>query len=293
MDNYLYLHECTRHGTYFMPFAFYRCSIPDTFTVLATHWHEEMEIAMIREGTCFYNIDLNTYEVHKGDLILIPPQVLHGVSQTERADSMVSDSIVFSFYMLGCQYPDFCTTKYLQPLAGQKWTHPLIISPRDSNYRELAESFWKIQNCYLQKEQAYELNLKSLLFHFFYLLFQDSAVSCDFTPDNTEITEKIKIVLLYMQEHYQNHISVSELAGLCHFSDYHFMRFFKKHVNMTCVEYLNYYRLTRTLGQLAGSEMPVTDIAFGNGFNNISYFNRQFRKYFGMTPKEYRSLQKK
>ena len=107
MDNYLYLHECTRHGTYFMPFAFYRCSIPDTFTVLATHWHEEMEIAMIREGTCFYNIDLNTYEVHKGDLILIPPQVLHGVSQTERADSMVSDSIVFSFYMLVCQYPDF------------------------------------------------------------------------------------------------------------------------------------------------------------------------------------------
>ena len=95
-----------------------------------------------------------------------------------------------------------------------------------------------------------------------------------------------------MQEHYQNHISVSELAGLCHFSEYHFMRFFKKHVNMTCVEYLNHYRLTRTLGQLAGTEMPVTDIAFGNGFNNISYFNRQFRKHFGMTPKEYRALQK-
>ena len=60
-------------------------------------------------------------------------------------------------------------------------------------------------------------------------------------------------------------------------------------MNMTCIEYLNQYRLEMASRQLTETELPVTSIALESGFNNISYFNRVFKKKFGVTPKEYRS----
>ena len=62
-------------------------------------------------------------------------------------------------------------------------------------------------------------------------------------------------------------------------------------MNMTCIEYMNQYRLEMASRQLAGTELPITSIALESGFNNISYFNRVFKKKFGVTPKEYRKLQ--
>ncbi|MGL6200378.1 MAG: helix-turn-helix transcriptional regulator [Lachnospiraceae bacterium] len=66
------------------------------------------------------------------------------------------------------------------------------------------------------------------------------------------------------------------------------MHFFKKYVDMTSIEYLNKYRLSMTLEQLKHSSDSVTNIALENGFNNISYYNRLFKKQFGITPREYR-----
>ena len=59
-------------------------------------------------------------------------------------------------------------------------------------------------------------------------------------------------------------------------------------MNMTCVEYLNQYRLEIAAGELAESGESVTEIALNAGFNNLSYFNRVFKRSFGMTPREYR-----
>jgi len=251
------------------------------------HWHEEMEITLIQEGLCNYLIDLNTYQVKKGDLIILSPHMLHGARQAGN-DTMVSDSFVFSLNMLGYSYPDSCTTKYLLPLASGKWQFPIIIRPCEKNASELKAAFIKIRSCYLEQQHGFELELKAALFNFLGLLFQCAPYCTDNDKGNSEAAEKIKLVLQYIQEHYQKPISISELAKLCNFSDYYFMHFFKKYVDMTSIEYLNKYRLSMTLEQLKHSSAPVTNIALENGFNNISYYNRLFKKQFGITPREYR-----
>ena len=83
-------------------------------------------------------------------------------------------------------------------------------------------------------------------------------------------------------------MTVGELAAVCHFSECYFMRFFKQYMNMTCVEYMNQYRMEIAAERLASGRESITDIALDTGFNNISYFNRVFKKSFGMTPKAYR-----
>ena len=74
----------------------------------------------------------------------------------------------------------------------------------------------------------------------------------------------------------------------CGNGSFYFMRFFKQYMHMTCVEYLNQYRMDIAAGKLSAGTESITDIAMDAGFNNISYFNRVFKKSFGMTPREYR-----
>ena len=66
------------------------------------------------------------------------------------------------------------------------------------------------------------------------------------------------------------------------------IRFFKSQVHMTLIEYINYYRIGAACDQLLSGSEPVSSIATGCGYSNISYFNRMFRKYMHCTPKEYR-----
>lgn len=56
-------------------------------------------------------------------------------------------------------------------------------------------------------------------------------------------------------------------------------------MNMTCIEYLNQYRLEMASRQLTETELPVTSIALESGFNNISYFNRVFKRNLESRPK--------
>lgn len=71
-------------------------------------------------------------------------------------------------------------------------------------------------------------------------------------------------------------------------SEGQFCRFFKSQVHMTLIEYINYYRIGAACDQLLSGSEPVSSIATGCGYSNISYFNRMFRKYMHCTPKEYR-----
>jgi len=59
-------------------------------------------------------------------------------------------------------------------------------------------------------------------------------------------------------------------------------------MNMTCVEYINQCRMEEAAARLASGRESVTEVALDTGFGNLSYFNRVFKKRFGMTPGAYR-----
>ena len=251
------------------------------------HWHEEFEITLVQKGSCTYQVDLKPYQIAEGDVLLLPPEMLHGTGERPDAE-FITDSFVFRLDMLESQLPDSCTAQFLAPLASGTVRFPVYLPASDPAAPLIRNSFETVKNTFLEKPFGYELEIKAQLLHMFFLLYRNVPYRKN-NPAHTEITDKLKLVLQFIQEHYQNPVTIQELAELCHFSEYHFMRFFKRHMNMTCIEYLNQYRLEMASRQLAGTELPITSIALESGFNNISYFNRVFKKKFGITPKEYRS----
>ncbi len=275
--------EKTRHGTAMFPIEFYYCVYPAGLAGLPVHWHEEFEITSVKGGNCVYYMNLEPFPVKKGDFLFLPSGVLHGIPEG-KTRFLETESFVFHPEMLGSR-SDICHAKYTAPAEAGEIRFPYVIRGRAAD--KLNETFEELKTAFQKKEKGYELEVKALLLHSMALLFREVPYERR-DPENTEVVDKLKIVLQYIKEHYQQQISVKELAEACHFSEFYFMRFFKQYMHMTCIEYLNQYRMDIAAGKLSAGTESITDIAMDAGFNNISYFNRVFKKSFGMTPREYR-----
>ena len=288
--------ERAEHGDVLMPIRRYRCIVPNTYQDLSLHWHEEAEIGWIQEGEIDYDINFESFRVRKGDLLLIAPHILHAAHAVP-GKRMVSESLVFHLDMLGYQTPDACTIRCISPLQNGKYRFVPVVHSGQPGYGELVACMEELLGCMQPREDAVpkaeepaeELYRKELLFRLFRLLYRYGyVVKNESGREDFAAEEKMKQVLTFIRSHYAEALTVGQLAGLCHFSETYFMSFFKRFAGMTCVEYINHYRLSQAARTLVQTDRPVTEAALENGFRNISYFNRQFRRQYGTTPREYR-----
>ena len=95
-------HENARHGEEIFPLQKYVTPLWKEYPYVTAHWHEEAEFTRIEKGSCTYQIHLETYDVEEGDLIFIPPAVLHAISN-EKEERMQSETYVFHMDFLGAK----------------------------------------------------------------------------------------------------------------------------------------------------------------------------------------------
>ena len=92
----------------------------------------------------------------------------------------------------------------------------------------------------------------------------------------------------YVEEHLDENVSVEALAGAAGLSMYHFARAFKQSEGLTPHEYLVQCRVRRAQELLAGTDLPISEIALASGFSDQSHCARRFREHVGVTPSDYR-----
>jgi len=102
--------------------------------------------------------------------------------------------------------------------------------------------------------------------------------------------QRVNQAVNYIFEHYQENLSLEEVAEALDMQPTYFSRFFRQATGRRFVEFVNSLRINRACDHLAHSEMAITDICFEVGFTNISNFNRRFMALKGMTPSDYRKL---
>lgn len=275
--------EQARHGEHVFPLIKYTTQLSGLFSSVTAHWHDEAELTLITEGECIYQIYLETFTAEKGDILFVPPAALHSITAHEK---MTSDTYVFHMNFLGASSADICAVRYLLPITRQDLSLPFLITKEHSAYSKMLSLFHQINHVYEARSYGYELILKSLFLQAVGLLLPYAAETSKSRQAETEHTLKLKSVLEYIGDHYTEDLSIASLAKRCYFSEYHFMRFFKKYVGVSCLEYIKDLRLEHAAELLADSP-SILDAALSSGFSNLSYFYREFKKKYGMTPKKY------
>lgn len=295
MDDIQYnkLKEKVNHGDFILPFKTYNGKIDENDPIINIHWHNEIEMVIIEDGECDCMINLENYKAYKGDIIIIKPLTLHSLT-TPRGKTMDWNTIIFDLNILKSAITDGCLIKYFAPILNNEHELPKIIKKSSLGYDEILNCLKDIISTYSNKETAFELELKAKLFHLFALFYKYELVVKNSSKKeiSTDTEYKIKSILNYIQEHYSENITIEDLSNISSFSEYHFMKFFKKHIGMTSVEYINNYRLERSAQLLSSTDKSIMEVSMDVGFNNVSYFNKLFKTKYKLTPKEFRRVER-
>lgn len=292
MQELLYetLHETKSHYNTDFSYNTYPCTIPQDFTEVPLHWHNEMELIYIKKGNGIVSIDLNYHSVSQGDLVIVYPGRIHSITNSDNS-RLEYENIIFNINMLLPKECDRNTFEYFGHINNSDNNMTYIIRQADLHYREIISFIDEADKVCETFPAGFELKIRSCLYSFFFALHTyysytgGSEVSGSLSIDKMN---KLKLIIRYIENNYTHAVSIHDIADECHFSESHFMKFFKQCTGTSFISYLNDYRLLIASRMLTSTDLSVTQIAGECGFDNISYFNRCFKKKYGTAPSKMR-----
>lgn len=278
--------EISSHVDVSFPYNILPCAIPVDFHKVPLHWHDEMEIIYIKKGHGYVTVDFHQYKVSGGAIVLIVPGQLHSIEQFDDL-SMEYENIIFNVSMLLPRTEDTTSTGFLRPFLNGQTTVPSVFTVVSEHHSELSACLDACDEICKTKPQGYDLFIKGKLFEFFYIL--SNRCRNEKNPRTNKSLDKLKIILKFIEKGYMHKITVAEVADRVDFSESHFMRYFKENMGTSFIDYLRDYRLTMAARLLLVSDDTILSVAEEVGFENLSNFNRAFKKKYGVTPREYRN----
>jgi YesN/AraC family two-component response regulator len=253
------------------------------------HFHPEHQLTLIisGEGTCFIGNHVERFKV--GDLFLVGKNVPH-VFKSDKAyyaeESTLRSkymSIFFKNETFGVDFfaiPEMALVKILLETAsmGIKVTgvDGLAIGNKVEAIEQI-EGFERFQQLLAILHQIASSSSKRVL----------STMRYD-TPSKDSDNERINKVFAYLSNHFQQDISLDQIANRANMTPNAFCRFFKQRTGKTFSTFLNEVRVEHASKQIATTGENFGTIALSSGFNNISYFNRKFKEVTGLAPLAYR-----
>ncbi len=252
------------------------------------HWHEEYEFLVITNGTGTASLNTRTTHIAAGDILFINAGIVHSF-RGEANDPLGFFALDFGRELLSSYGNDDIQQKYISRQANGELIFRDHFRREDPIWESIHTPLEEIHALCAQNMEENELLIKSDLLRIWHYLCRDAeSTAFSFKKKDDEKVLMIKQILQYIQGNYAQNLTLSGLAQRFHMSEGQFCRFFKSQIRMTAIEYLNYYRIGVACDCLKEGNAPISDIALECGYNNISYFNRTFRRYMHCTPGEYR-----
>lgn len=257
------------------------------------HWHEEVEILYIMEGTAIQQINDHIFHARKGDIIILRSDAVHS-TYTQRYED--NEIIVLQ---LDAGY--FKSSLLNSPTAGLidnfskniDYRNPINIETHTG--KSLISCIKKIQDEYCREESAFELLVTAYVFELMGILVRNFCTitrNMEKPYDIMKAKEMLKNTFRLIDINYNGNLNLEQAAKASNLSVSHFSRLFKKATGMTFNEYLSFYRINKA-EEMLSTILPISEIAFECGFNSLSTFIRVFKKYKKNTPSSYRKFSKK
>ena len=257
------------------------------------HYHDFYEVIYVMEGEFSSLVDNRTYNLKRGDFLLIGRNVMHNYHYVEgkhensrRIVLWISEGMLEGLSegeqdLCGC-FSGRRDCAYHFPVYYEEILKNLLVKTAMTEIPDLEGA-----------EGKRLFDKAQLILFFVYLNELCSRDSFYFTKEESIHHELVQRVNEYIEEHMSETILVEDLAGCVHMSKYYFLRRFKELTGMTVHSYLNNKRLMYSCEGLKEG-MTIGEVWGKCGFSDYSSFLRNFRKEYGMSPTIYRAyLEKK
>ena len=269
----------------------YNCSLPiilhDFFNensegkLIEKHWHNSLEILIPLYGKFELWINGISKIVSAGNVYIVNSKDIHAINA-------VKNEKIYKGYALLIDYD------YLK-MCCSEIDIKFFQQPDEKINSRLMLTLIEIIRFYDNKGAYNDIRIRSYCQMLVYILLENLAVDkkgC-FKLKDSKCKDRIVKIIKYIENNYQNDLSLSIIANQFDISEGYLAKIFKDNLNLTVKEYLNQIRLQHAKEDLVETDYPLIDIVYKNGFPNIKSFNKIFKELNNMSPKIYRNMMRK
>lgn len=268
------LYEMRIHGKREFPFVIYKKKFEENkLKYISLHWHPEVEIAYVESGKMEYTVNEKKYTINAGEAMLVNRLELHGSTMLEECTwyaILFDPKLIYSFDESNIKNKFFENVPF----------HNITLSQNSIDMIKKIIS-------YDSSSMTYELKALNALTNIYLDIFDN--LNIDTIESSSKTTNlRVKKILDFISQNYNQRIKIEDISkelGLCRSE---VCKLFKDNLNTTFTEYLTKIRIEKAIELLESKEANVSQISELVGFNSSSYFTEIFKKYFKVTPLEYR-----
>lgn len=247
------------------------------------HWHDDVELLLARKGHLCYSVNGTKVQIPEGCAVFVNSRQMHfGFSD----DGTDCDYVCITFRPQSLFGNEELIHRFVLPVLSAHQFSFLLLEP--GSHGPLLDRIAQLDAMHQSREDGFELLALSpviALWHGIYTLMQQQIQVLPGSDANLWI---VRQMLDHIRTHYPEKVTLDSIAnsgGVCRTSC---CQIFRKYLGMTPNDYLNSFRLEKSMELLKGTRLSVTEIASACGYSSSSYFAEIFSRQKGCTPTQYR-----
>ena len=249
------------------------------------HWHEDLQFIYVLDGIARVQTLDNSIQIQAGEAIFINKDVVHFVEEIKNCHY---NSFLFPSYFLAF-YAESPAKDFVDSVITND-RFPLVhFTPAVGWHKEITTIL----------QQLVQLEKDKTIFYVYEVLVKLSSlwlimrknITLPQEQKESVIHLRMQKILRFIEEHFSEDITLSDLSASANISKSECSRCFKVSMDTTPYKYLTEYRLSKAAQLLAKTNEPVGNIAVAVGFHQMSHFGKCFKEKTGYSPKEYRKME--
>lgn len=264
---------------------------------MTNHSHEYAQLWYVVKGTCRHLIDNNVYEMKRGYMLILPPNVVHNFECDDDELEILACDFMLELITDMLQESDgengykLIRFVYLESFISSLKKVTPCLKFEGVQKMEIEERLTRMLQIYSKEERFYEIELKAEILGLLVYIARNYE-KMGKKEEKSLYKNAIKSCINYMEEHYDEKFTVLKMAKFCAMSESYFTFFFKEVTGVSFIHYLNTYRIKKSKSLLIETNLSLEQIAEKIGFSDATYFTRVFKKIEKVTPQQYRNNKK-
>lgn len=252
-----------------------------------SHWHNDVEFIVILSGHMLYNINGVIVHLNEGQGIFVNSRQLHYGFSDDCSECHFICILLHPLLLCSTQYIE---QEYITPIISNSTFSHCILNKNLVWQNHIMDTIKKMYT-YCDREFSI-LHIQSLFYELWRELYDHAPKDEKQSFKSYHQLSILKDMIGYIQKNYGEKITLNDISFAGKVCKSSCCAIFQKFLNQTPINYLTGYRLKKAIELMQNSDMTITEIAHSVGFSGASYYTETFRKYFNISPTEYRKNNK-